>query len=227
MNKLLLSVLTLLTAGGVFAQHHQHGHHHGNDSTSGSANEHMHQSSTHELVQRFEGPERDAYQRPEKVLDLLGSIEGKTIMDIGAGSGYFSVKLAARGAHVIAADVNEELQAYLRERIAKDQLQDIELRMIPYDSPALKDAEVHLVFLANTYHHIEDRAAYFRQVRQGTKEGGELVIVDFFKTDLPVGPPVEHKVALDEVIAELKEAGYTEFVVDVMLLPYQYIVRAR
>ena len=227
MNKLLLTLLALLTAGGASAQHHQHGHHHGNDSTAGSANAYMHQSSTEQLVQRFEGPERDAYQQPEKVLDLLGSIEGKTIMDIGAGSGYFSVKLAARGAHVIAADVSEELQAYLRERIAKDRLQDIELRLIPYDSPALKDAEVDLVFLANTYHHIEDRTAYFRQVRQGTKPGGELVIVDFFKADLPVGPPVDHKVALDTVITELKEAGYTSFQVEVDRLPYQYIVRAR
>jgi hypothetical protein len=84
-----------------------------------------------------------------------------------------------------------------------------------------------MVLIVNTYHHIEERAAYFAKVKNGTTADGELVVIDFFKTEVPVGPPVDHKVSIDEVIAELKLSGYTAFTVEVSLLPYQYIVRAR
>lgn len=203
--------------------HHQGDHkdHHG------SANEHMHQSSVEELAERFESSERDEYQQPKKVIEYLGDLRGKKIMDIGAGSGYFSVKLAAEGAHVIAADVNDEFQTYLKNRIEKDQLKNIELRKIPYDSPDLKDREVDMVLIVNTYHHIEDRVDYFKKVKQGTKENGELIIIDFYKKELPVGPPVDHKISKKQVIEELKKAGYTSIEEDTDLLPYQFILKAK
>lgn len=225
-----LAVLLMAVAHTLMAQEHNHNHHghqHGDEKHGESANEFMHKSSTADLVQRFESPERDAYQQPEKVLKYLGRIKGKTIMDIGAGSGYFSVKLADKGANVIAADVNDEFQAFLKNRIEKDQLQRITLRKIPYDSPALRDGEVDMVLIVNTYHHIGQRADYFAKVKKGIKTGGELVVVDFFKSDVPVGPPTDHKVSIDEVIAELKQAGFTQFEVEVNLLPYQFIVKAR
>jgi hypothetical protein len=84
-----------------------------------------------------------------------------------------------------------------------------------------------MVLIVNTYHHIDNRAGYFAKVKKGTKASGELVVIDFFKTDIPVGPPTDHKVSIDEVIAELKQAGYTEFEVEVGLLEFQYLVRAR
>ncbi len=196
-----------------------------NDHTHGSANEYMHQSPVEELVERFESPERDAYQKPEKVLEYLGDLNGKTIMDIGAGSGYFSVKMAKGGAKVIAADVNDEFQAFLEDRIEKEQLQNITTRKIPYDSPGLEEGEVDMVLIVNTYHHIEDRPDYFAKVKSGIKENGKLVIIDFFDADIPVGPK-HHKISIDTVISELKEAGYTRFEANVSLLPYQYIITA-
>lgn len=206
----------------------EHHHHHNEEGGSGHAvNEHMHQSSVEELIQRFESPERDAYQQPEKVLDYLGDLSAKKVMDIGAGSGYFSVKLAEKGAHVIAADVNEEFQAFIRKRITENNLQHIETRKIPYDGPGLQEGEVDMVLIVNTYHHIDKRPTYFSQVKKGTKENGELVIIDFYKYELPIGPSVDHKIAMDKVINELKEAGYQQFEVDVNLLPYQYIIKAR
>ncbi len=187
----------------------------------------MHQSSTADLIKRFESPERDAYQQPDKVVAWLGKLKGKTIMDIGAGSGYFSVRLAAAGARVIAADVNDEFQAFVQRRIEENKLANIRTRKIPYDSPGLEPAEVDMVLMVNTYHHIDNRTDYFAQVRKGTKAKGSLVIIDFFKTDLPVGPGKDHKTSIDEVITELHQAGYTKFDVDVSLLPYQYLIKAR
>lgn len=201
-------------------------HHNHRGEYGGSANEYMHQSSVEDLIKRFESAERDAYQQPEKVLAYLGDITGKTIMDIGAGSGYFSVKLANKGAKVIAADVDDAFQNFIKERIQKEGSKNIELRKIPYDSPSLQDNEVDMVFMVNTYHHIENRADYFSKVKKGLNENGELVIVDYFKAEIPVGPPVNHKVSIDEIVSELKEAGYTLFNIEVSLLPYQFIIKA-
>lgn len=203
-------------------EHHDRDHDHKHD-----ANEYMHQRPVDELVKNFESDERDAYQKPEKVLEYLGNIDDKKIMDIGAGSGYFSVKLAAKGANVIAADVNEEFQEVIKKRIEEDELSNIELRKIPYDSPNLENEEVDMALIVNTYHHIKNRSEYFAKVKAGTKETGELVVIDFFKSETPVGPPTHHKIGIDQVVAELKEAGYTKFEVNVDLLPYQYIIRAQ
>lgn len=204
-----------------------HKNHEDKHSKHGSSNEHMHQSSVKDLIERFESPERDSYQLPQKVMEYLGDIEGKTIMDIGAGSGYFSVKLAEKNATVIAADVDDEFLKFLKNRIQENNLSNIETRKIPYDSPNLKEKEVDMVLIVNTYHHIENRSEYFAKVKKGTKPNGELVLIDFLKAETPVGPPLNHKLSMDTVVSELKKAGYTSFNINVDLLPYQYIIKAK
>lgn len=212
--------------------HHQNEEHspgHDEKAHPGGANEYMHQSSVDRLVERFESDERNAYQKPDEVIKFLGDIQGKKIMDIGAGSGYFSVPLAQAGAKVIAADVDDEFQAYIKQRIEKNGLEDlgIELRKLPYDSPSLEASEVDMVFIVNTYHHIEDRVPYFKQVLNGIADGGELVIIDYYKHEIPVGPPHNHKIAKEVVLKELKEAGFTQIEENTELLEYQYILRAK
>ena len=230
-------IITLFLCFGCNNTHHStntrqsNGHanesHEDKHSKHGEANEHMHQSSVEDLIERFESPDRDAYQKPDEVLDYLGDLQGQTIMDIGAGSGYFSVKLAEKGVDVISADVDDEFLEFVRDRIDKDNLKNIETRKIPFDSPNLKEKEVDMVLIVNTYHHIQNRPDYFHKVKMGTKDGGELVIIDFFKTHVPVGPPSQHKVSIDTVVDELKKAGYTSFVINVDLLPYQWIIKAK
>lgn len=238
MKKLILFVFlgSFFACGGVEDQKtHNHDdsiktkeHHHTEEKHhKGAANEYMHQSSTEELIKRFESKERDEYQQPEKVIEFLGDLSEKIVMDIGAGSGYFSVKLARKAKKVIAADVNQEFQDYLKERIEKEEIKNIELRKIPYENPSLQDKEVDMIFIVNTYHHIGNRPDYFNKAKKGLKENGELIIIDFFKTETPVGPPVEHKVSMDEVITELKKAGFSSFNKEVDLLPYQYIIKAQ
>ncbi len=191
-------------------------------------NTHTHDRPVSELIERYESEERDNYQKPQKLLGYLGDLKGKKIMDLGAGSGYFSVKLADRGAQVIAADVNKEFQNHIRKRIKNEGYEGkIKTRLIPYDSPALADGEVDMVLLVNTYHHIKDRVDYFEQVRKGLTADGELVVVDFFKVKLPVGPTIDQKVSMDEVIQELKKAGFSDLEAEVGLLSYQYIIRAQ
>ena len=203
--------------------HLQHKHHHG------SANEYMHRSSTEDLIANFESAKRASYQEPEKVIASLGNIQGLKIMDIGAGSGYFSFRLAKAGAHVIAADVNDEFQAYIRKKREEQDIDkaSLELRKIPYDSPSLQNEEVDKVLLVNTYHHIENRVDYFQKVLKGLKPDGEVVVIDYFKKKLPVGPPPGHKISRDVVIDELKKAGFGDIHLDIDMLKYQYIIRAK
>ena len=80
-----------------------------------------------------------------------------------------------------------------------------------------------LVFLCNTYHHIQDRDEYFENLKKYMQPGGRLVIVDFKKGDLPVGPPDKHKLAPDDVLLELKDVGYRRITHDLQL-PYQYVL---
>ena len=228
-KQIITAILAIASTSTIMAQEHQNKNHHGHGDgkPAHSANEYMHKASTDDLINRFESKERDEYQQPHKVMQYLGDINGKAIMDIGAGTGYFSVKLAKHGANVIAADVNDEFQIFLKKRIEDNKIENITLRKIPFDSPDLKDNEVDMVLIVNTYHHIDNRAEYFAKVKKGLKNDGELVVIDFFKTDVPVGPPTNHKVSIDEVVAELKKAGYTSFEVNVDLLLYQFIVKAK
>lgn len=207
---------------------HEHGHTHAKEDGHGHnhANGHMNQTSFEDLVKRFDSPERDAYQQPEKVIDYIGEVSGKKILDIGAGTGYFSFKLAAKGAEVIAGDVDDRFQNYIKEKIKKENAPKVTLRKLPYDSPALAEKEVDKVIIVNTYHHIEDRIAYFGKVLKGLKDGGELLVIDFKKQDGP-GPPVKMKMSSDFITNELKKGGFTEFEVNDTLLEHQYIIRAK
>lgn len=239
-NNLPLSVLALsLAAFLLFSCNAKNSQHQkGNmNHTEHSHKKHMHsghgfsdQAKVEELAKKFESAERDSTEQPQKIIRFMGDMKGKTLMDIGAGTGYYSVKFAGMGAYVIAADASAQFQHYLKNRVEKNNINNIELRKVPYDNPLLKEHEVDIVFIANTYHHIDNRTDYLKHVKKGLKVNGELVIVDYFSVDLPKhisAPPMEMRVSVDQVLSELKTAGFTHFETEVNLLPYQYIIRAK
>ena len=176
----------------------------------------------------FESPERTAYQEPDKVLAYIGDLKGKKLMDIGSGSGYFSFRFAKKGANVVAADVQEEFLAYVKDRITKEDVSpgSVTQRKISYTDPFLNDKEMDIIFLCNVYHHIENRQEYFTKVKKGLSMGGKLVVVDFFKKDLPIGPPMDHKIDQETVKSELEKLGFKNIKLDEKLLKYQYIITA-
>jgi SAM-dependent methyltransferase len=194
----------------------------------GSANAHMNRSGFEELVARFESPERVGWQMPQLVLDALGPLEGRTVMDLGAGTGYFSFRLAEAGARVIAADVDDRFLAYIAARRDSVGLPEdvLSLRKVPYDAPRLEPAELDVFLTVNTYHHIQDRPAYFRKVRHGLDMAGRAVIVDFLPGQTPHGPPAAERVAPAVIVDELRQAGFREILVDSTTLPEQVIVTA-
>ena len=189
---------------------------------------HMNQQSFADLVAGFNAPERAVWQKPDEVIAALGDLNGKTVMDIGSGTGYFSFRLLEAGARVICGDVDERFLGYIAGRKEELGLSDdeLELRLLPYDSSLLQANEVDMVLLVDTYHHIDNRETYFAEVLAGLKPDGRLAVVDFFKQELPVGPPVEMKLDLGTIIDELRAAGFKHFEIDLELLPYQYIIIA-
>ena len=198
-------------------------------STDGSgalSNLFMNKRSFEDLVNRFENEERAKIQKPNEVIALLGDIRGKKIMDIGAGTGYFSFRMTAKGASVIGADVDDRFLNYMNEK--KQRLNDnlFVTRKVEYDDPLLKETETDHVIIVNTYHHIDDRAIYFAKVLKGIKKGGTLMVVDFKKNSGGEGPPKRYRVAVDKVSKELTEAGFSKITVNNELLDKSYVIIA-
>ena len=148
--------------------------------------------------------------------------------DIGAGTGYFSFPISKQAAKVIAIDIDQRFLDYISQKKQTQKFgENIETRLTEPDSSGLKPGEADMVLIVDTYHHIEGRIDYFKKLKRCLRQAGVLVIIDFKKMKTPPGPPIEMRVAEDQVESELKSAGFTIVSADRETLPYQYIVKAR
>lgn len=157
----------------------------------------------------FDDPARDAWQMPDRVIDALGLKPGQAVADIGAGTGYFTARLAKSKAapQVYAVDIEESMVKYLRERAAKEGLKNIVAVQASAERTNLP-ASVDVVLIVDTYHHIGNRVAYFSELRTLMKPSARLAIVDF-KKGTPGGPPDEFRFSSEQITAELVKAGFT------------------
>jgi ubiquinone/menaquinone biosynthesis C-methylase UbiE len=181
------------------------------------------------LVEEYEAQDRVIWQQPQKVIEMLGDLEGKTVADIGAGTGYFAFRMAQEAERVIAVDVDPRFIKYMDSialKFPKGTLKGFETRLADFDDAKLQPEEVDAVTLVNTYCYIEDRVEYFTQLQGGMKSGAKLLIVDYKKKNLPdgQGPPKEMLLSIDQVKEELILAGYRPLEIDETTLEYQYIV---
>ncbi len=159
-------------------------------------------------AKEFDNPERDAWQKPEEVVEALGLTPDASIADIGAGTGYFSVRIAKRVAQgkVFAADIEPDMVRYLGERAGREHLANIVPVQTGEDAANLPEP-VDFILVVDTYHHIGNRTQYFAKLLASLRPGGRLVIIDF-KADSPNGPPVQHRIPPEKVAEELGAAGY-------------------
>jgi len=177
----------------------------------------------------YESDARVIWQRPELVMSVLGALEGRTVADIGAGTGYFAFRLAAAGANVIAIDIDPRAISFMQseeQRYSAEVQSRFSTRLANENDPSLANGEVNIVLMVNTYIYIEDRVAYFERLKEGMQQGGELVIIDFKKKKTPIGPDVTDRVALSDVQRELGLAGYKILEIDESTLDYQYVIKA-
>jgi SAM-dependent methyltransferase len=174
-------------------------------------------------AKEFDDPARDAWQKPDEILDALQLKPTARIADLGAGTGYFSVRIAKRipEGKLFAVDIEPDMLRYLRERAQRDHLNVLVPILASAEAPNLPEA-VDLVLLVDTYHHVDNRITYFAKLRESLRPNGRLAIVDF-KADAPNGPPPEHRISPEKVTAELDAAGYS-LVATHQFLPRQYFL---
>jgi len=161
-----------------------------------------------ELAKRFDDPARDAWQMPDRVIDALQVEAGQSVADIGAGTGYFTVRLAKLSAAptVYAVDIEPSMIEHVRHRAMQAGLKNVVGVLGTADRANLPEA-VDRVLIVDTYHHIPNRVAYFTALKARLKPGARLGIVDFRK-DAPEGPPPQFRLTPDQISAELTQAGY-------------------
>lgn len=178
-----------------------------------------------------EDPDRKDWQNPSLVIKKLGDLEDKTVADIGAGTGYFSFRLAREGAKVIAIDIDPEFLQYINDRqeevLPTPGNHVVETRLSNPDNPLLANGEADAVLLVNTYTYISDRTAYLGKVHTGMVSGGIIAIVDYKNDSIPVINEATPIIAPEKVAEELKQAGFYDVVIDEESLQYQYIITAK
>ena len=171
----------------------------------------------------FDDPERDAWQKPHLVIAALGLQKEAVVADLGAGTGYFSARLAnmLKAGRVYAVDLEPAMVKHLAERAKREGLANLLPVQATPESPRLP-AKVDLVLVVDVYHHVEARERYFGALRKSLRTDGRVAIIDF-RLDSPEGPPVSARIAPERVKAEMAKAGYV-LVAEHGFLPRQYFL---
>ncbi len=156
------------------------------------------------------GGDRNEWQQPGRVVEALAVAPGSIIADIGAGSGFFTMRLArATGpsGRVYAIDLDRAALQRLVDQAARAGLPNVRGAVGTLEEPHLKAASVDLIFTSNTYHHIENPVAYFGRLKAALKPGGRLAIIDIDRSAFS-RRTTPHAIARERILEEMNWAGY-------------------
>ena len=174
----------------------------------------------------LERTEREIEEEPETALNAIGIAPGSTVADVGAGSGYFTVRMARRvGAQgrVYANDLQPEMLAMLASRLQKEGVRNVTLVQGTVDDPKLPAGSIDVILLVDVYHEFSQPQIMLRRMREALKPGGRLVLLEYRKEDPSVPIRPEHKMSVAEAKLEVEAEGYTLSRVD-SALPRQHIL---
>jgi SAM-dependent methyltransferase len=177
-------------------------------------------------IASLEDPKRDAYQKPDEVMKALALRPGEVVADIGAGSGYFTLRFArAVGdtGRVYAVDISPDMIRHVNRRVRDAGVRNVVSVLADPDDPLLPDASVDRFVIVDTWHHVEDQAKYLALMKRMLRPGGQVVHIDFQKRELPLGPPLEMKIAREDLVKQMEGAGF-RLAAEHMFLPYQYFL---
>lgn len=213
----LILLFTFAFSQLVAAQHTQH---------ETTQEPHGHQGDSSAYIAMLENPNRDSYQKPDEVVAALELKEGEAIADIGAGSGYFTFRFSeAVGdqGRVFAVDVNPDMIRHVDQRIRDLGKTNIVTILGEGDDPLLPNRAIERIFICNTWHHIGNQDNYLELMKRALKPDGQVIMVDYKKTELPVGPPVHTKIAKADLLKQMERAGFA-LLKEHEFLPYQYFL---
>lgn len=169
---------------------------------------------------------RDAWQKPGEILNALGIKKGQTVADIGAGSGYLTVKLSERvgeGGAVFAEDIQQEMLDYMNKRLTEKGIENVTLVLGAMDDPNLPPNSLDVAILLSTYHEIAQPIDFIKKIKRALRPQGRLAILEF-SDESPIGPPIQVRLPEELVIHEAQKAGFTLSQRHTFLMPYQYFL---
>lgn len=170
----------------------------------------------------LERPDRAAWQKPDEVVMALHLAGTETVVDLGAGSGYFSFRFAKALRHgmVVAADTDAEMVRHIHHRAMMEGVHNVAAQIVGSTDPEIPP-EADLVFVCDVLHHVADRAAWIGKLASEMKPGARLVLIEFKEGKLPEGPPEAAKIPRAQLLALVTGAGLTLISERATLLPYQ------
>jgi SAM-dependent methyltransferase len=170
----------------------------------------------------LERPDRAKWQRPDAVVSALALTGNETVVDLGAGSGYFSFRFAAALPHgtVIATDIQPEMVRHIHHKAMSEGIANLRAVLGKPDDPEIPP-QADIVFVCDVLHHVPNQAVFLAKLTQEMKAGARLVLIEFKEGKLPQGPPERLKLSRAKLIAMTKEAGLVLDSEKPKLLPYQ------
>ncbi len=177
-----------------------------------------------------ENKDRHVWQKPEKVVALLGDLHDKSVADIGSGTGYFTFRIALKAKKVIAIDIVDDylkILENLKQKLPPEFRDKIETRKGYPNNPLLKNGEVDIAVIINTFSFIQNKEEYLKTILKDLKPKGEIFIVDFKMKNIPIdAPDKSERLPMYKLEEMIKDAGFTNIKSDDTMLDYQYIVTA-
>jgi protein-L-isoaspartate O-methyltransferase len=175
----------------------------------------------------LERPEREEEENPKKLIELLKLKEGEVVADIGAGSGYYTfrmAKLVGPKGKVLAVDIQKEMLDIIRSRMKKDGIENVEPVMGDEADPKLKDASVDTILLVDVYHEFAQPYEMTEKMVKALKPGGRIVFVEFRLEDEKVPIKLVHKMTEKQVIKEMAEFKDMKHASTSDKLPWQHVI---
>ena len=176
----------------------------------------------------LEGPDRDKWQKPDQIMDALNIADGSTVADIGAGAGWFTIRLARRvgpRGKVYAQDVQREMLEAIRRRIAKEGLENVEPRLGKGSDPNLPASTLDAVLVVDVYPEVEDRVTFLRNLGASLKSNGRIGIVNYKPGKGGPGPAPNEGLRVDASVVEADaQAAGLRVLSRETFLPYQYLL---
>jgi len=175
----------------------------------------------------LERPEREEEENPKKLIELLKLKEGEVVADIGAGSGYYTfrmAKLVGSKGKILAVDIQKEMLDIIRSRMKKDDIENVEPVLGEEADPKLKDASVDTILLVDVYHEFAQPYEMTEKMVKSLKPGGRIVFVEFRLEDEKVPIKLVHKMSEKQVIKEMAEFKEMKHTSTSDKLPWQHVI---
>ena len=174
----------------------------------------------------LEGPDRDAYQQPDQIMDALQIGEGSVVADLGAGGGWFTVRLARRvgpNGKVFAEDIQSQMISVIERRVQREELPWVTTVLGTQVDTKIPPSTLDAALMVDAYAEFEQPVALLRNIGRSLKPHGTLGIVNYKKEGGGPGPPMEERVDAEKVIADATAAGL-ELRKRESFLRYQYML---